>query len=472
MQRWVTGILFVFLAIVLTFVRSTGQPSPSGASSEPPQVQPKVQPQEAGLTGSDPQERSSERKQVSGQVCVDCHKGITPGVVSDWQLSKHSKNEVDCTACHGHEHQSKDDVAKAELALPEKCAGCHEDRFQQFKNGKHALAWASMNAMPTLHWQPLAQIEGLKGCGGCHRLGLKSEGEVRELVANKSGFGVSSCDACHTRHLFSADEARAPQACLTCHMGIDHPQWEMYSTAKHGVRYSLKQMKVLPPTAAAPTCQTCHMQGGDHEVRTAWGYLAVRLPMPEDPKWTSNRTTILQGLGVLDSSGKPTSRLDAVKACDMARLTEQSWQEQRDKMLKVCNQCHSINFAKAELEKSDQMIREADRLMAEGILTVAGLYRDGYLKKPENYASAFPDLLTFHDAPTVIEQKLFLMFLKHRMRAFQGAFHCNPDYSFWYGWSAMQMDLTEIRKTASEMRKEAPKSDERARKHQDKHKKR
>ena len=76
---------------------------------------------------------------------------------------------------------------------------------------------------------------------------------------------------------------------------------------------------------------------------------------------------------------------------------------------------------------------------------MAGLYEEGLLAKPKGYANAFPDLLTFHDAPTVIEQKLFVMFLKHRMRAFQGVFHMNPDYAFWYGWSAMQRDLTEIK---------------------------
>jgi hydroxylamine dehydrogenase len=61
-------------------------------------------------------------------------------------------------------------------------------------------------------------------------------------------------------------------------------------------------------------------------------------------------------------------------------------------------------------------------------------------------------LLTFHDVPTVIEQKLFLMFLKHRMRTFQGAFHANPDYALWYGWSEMQRDLTEIQTMAEELR--------------------
>ena len=67
----------------------------------------------------------------------------------------------------------------------------------------------------------------------------------------------------------------------------------------------------------------------------------------------------------------------------------------------------------------------------------------------------FPDLLTFHDAPTPIEQKLFLMFLKHRMRTFQGTFHANPDYAIWYGWSEMVRDLSEINTRAEELRASA-----------------
>ena len=392
---------------------------------------------------------------ASAQVCVDCHKKVTPNIVSDWQLSKHHQNKIGCPECHGDQHKSSQDVAKVKIPTPDTCASCHEARVKQFKNGKHAAAWAAMKAMPTAHWQPMALMEGMKGCGGCHKIGLKTEAEIKELKKDGAGFGVASCDACHTRHIFSVQEAKQPQACQTCHMGIDHPQWEMYSSSKHGVRYLLKQNKTLPPTVAAPTCQTCHMQGGNHSVLTAWGFLAVRLPMPEDKQWTADRATILQGLGVLDPEGKPTARLEVVKAANVARLTQEDWQKERDKMIKTCNRCHSANFAKAELAKGDQMIKEADRLMAEAILTVAGLYKDDILPKPKNYATPFPDLLTFHDAPTVIEQKLFIMFLEHRMRTFQGAFHANPDYALWYGWSEMQRDLTEIKEMAAEIREKA-----------------
>jgi len=386
------------------------------------------------------------------QECAECHKEVTPNIVSDWQLSKHSQNEINCSICHGDKHKDPYDVANVQIPTPETCSNCHDERVEQFKAGKHAAAWAAMNAMPTAHWQPMALMEGMKGCGGCHKIGLKTEEEIEELKKNGAGFGVASCDACHTRHTFSVLEAKQPQACQTCHTGFDHPQWEMYSGSKHGVRFLLKQNKTLPETVAAPTCQTCHMQEGNHAVITAWGFLAVRLPMPEDKQWEADRVTILQGLGVLDPEGNPTSRLNVIKAANVVRLTQEDWQRERDKMLKACNQCHSLNFAEAELEKGDQMIKAADSLMAQAIRAVADLYKDGVLKKPDTYAHPFPDLLTFHDAPTPIEQELFVMFLEHRMRTFQGTFHANPDYALWYGWSEMQRFLSEIQQMAQELR--------------------
>jgi hypothetical protein len=198
------------------------------------------------------------------------------------------------------------------------------------------------------------------------------------------------------------------------------------------------------------------MQNGDHEVRTAWGFLAVRLPLPDDDEqWKADRITILQALGVLDPAGQPTGRLDVVKAADVARLTQEEWEVEREKMLGTCMTCHSVNFARAELEQGDRMIRESDHLLAEAIRVVAALYADGVLRKPASYAYAFPDLLTFHDAPTPIEQRLFEMHLEHRMRTFQGAFHANPDYALWYGWSGMVRDLSEIKEMAAQLRRNA-----------------
>jgi hydroxylamine dehydrogenase len=396
--------------------------------------------------------KAGELSDPAASACLECHAEITANIVSDWKLSRHAKEGVSCSTCHGEAHSTSEDAGLAAIPTADTCSMCHPERVQQFSSGKHALAWAAMEAMPTIHWQPMAMTEGLKGCGGCHKLGLKSETQIKEAEAGGYRFGVASCDACHTRHTFSRREAREPQACQTCHMGFDHPQWEMYSASKHGVRHLLKQNGTLPPGTAAPTCQTCHMPDGDHAVETAWGFLAVRLPLPEDKQWAADRVTILKALNVLDPAGQPTARLEVVKGAKVAHLTQEEWQKSRDRMSAACGRCHSENFARAELAKGDDMIRAADRMMAQAIEEVVGLYRDGLLKQGKGYTQPYPDLLTFHDAPTPIEQRLFRMFLEHRMRAFQGTFHANPDYALWYGWSEMVQDLAEIRSLAQELR--------------------
>jgi predicted CXXCH cytochrome family protein len=130
-----------------------------------------------------------------GEACLDCHSKQSPGIVADWKISKHSAAGVDCTVCHGEAHQTATDAAKAAIPTPDTCAGCHDDQVAQFKKGKHALAWAAMKAMPSAHAQPVAMMEGMKGCGGCHKLGLKSEAEHKELQQQGRGFGIASCDA-------------------------------------------------------------------------------------------------------------------------------------------------------------------------------------------------------------------------------------------------------------------------------------
>ncbi|MBI5234195.1 MAG: cytochrome C, partial [Deltaproteobacteria bacterium] len=306
--------------------------------------------------------------------------------------------------------------------------------------------------MPETAKQPSVIMAGEKGCGGCHKIG-RDEGR---------------CDSCHTRHRFSAEEARRPEACATCHMGFDHPQWEMYSTSKHGAIYAIEKDKwdfskkiedwyekpyeASFKTPRAPVCVTCHMEKGDHAVKTAWGFLAVRLP-EEDPQWKGYREKILKGLGVLDEKGL-TDRATAVSTLDMVRLSKETWVEAREKMVKTCRGCHSEAFAREDLKKSDEVIKEADRLMAEAVGIVEGLNRDGILVKSKAMPSGV-DMLRFYEAEASIEQRLYVMFLEHRMRAFQGAFHANPDYMHWYGWAEMKTDLTEIREEAKRLRKEA-----------------
>ena len=90
-------------------------------------------------------------------------------------------------------------------------------------------------------------------------------------------------------------------------------------------------------------------------------------------------------------------------------------------------------------------------MVAEAIDIVEGLYNDGILERP-NDRPPVPDLLRFYNVKYPIEEKLYTMFLEHRMRSSQGAFHMNPDYQHWYGWAEINRDLAEIRDEAAQLR--------------------
>ncbi len=152
--------------------------------------------------------------------CEECHSKVTPGIVKDFKRSKMYK-KLTCASCHGKSHKSEADVAKAKLPTIETCKRCHKKQAEQYLSGKHALGWVAMNAMPTTHMQPSPVTKGRKGCGGCHTLGATKE---NKKDPNYPKYAMD-CQNCHTRHAFSVAEAREPEACMTCHMGFDHPQW-------------------------------------------------------------------------------------------------------------------------------------------------------------------------------------------------------------------------------------------------------
>ncbi len=384
--------------------------------------------------------------------CEECHAKVSPGVVKDFNRGKMSKY-LTCKSCHGSAHTSASDAEKVQLPTISTCKKCHETQVKQYMSGKHALGLLPITAFPGFaHKQPKAFIAGQKGCNGCHNLGITDE-HVREKTTFRKYYKYGmDCQNCHTRHAFSKQEALQPEACNSCHTGFDHAQWEFWFHSKHGAAYVTDRK-----AHRGPTCQDCHMAGGDHRVMTSWGFLALRLP-EEDKEWLGYRVTILKALGVLDASGKPTKRLELVKAAKLARLDKKSFEEERAKMLAICEKCHSATFSKENLKNADLMIKAADKLFAEAIEVVAGLYRDGIIKKETNQATwPYPDLLNFYEVNTHIEEILYEMFMDHRMKTFQAAFHNNPDYTTWYGYAKLKKDLVEIKELAAQMRREAKK---------------
>ncbi len=226
----------------------------------------------------------------TGQQCVQCHQGVSPGIVSDWRNSRHylsaqkgalpgkarslgqvletntglnEKNAttgsiVYCSDCHGNDHQN------LHLPTPDICANCHQLQHSQFIDEKrygfpsHALAME--RALDADHFvdKPKAEVVA---CLQCHSVATK-------------------CDSCHSRHLFSPAEARRPEACITCHSGPPHPDDESYFASAHGQIYlsegdSWDWSKPLRPgNYKAPTCAYCHMDKGKHQVanKSIWKF--------------------------------------------------------------------------------------------------------------------------------------------------------------------------------------------------------
>ena len=135
---------------------------------------------------------------AAADECIECHTKISPGQVQDYNVSAHAENEIGCSDCHGEDHSNAEDFNKAKLPDEAVCAECHEDQFDQFSHGKHNFGWTSLNAIPATHMAPDELIEGGRGCGGCHNMGIKTEAQKKDQLEKGYRYQTNSCDECHT----------------------------------------------------------------------------------------------------------------------------------------------------------------------------------------------------------------------------------------------------------------------------------
>ena len=198
---------------------------------------------------------------------------------------------------------------------------------------------------------------------------------------------------------------------------------------------------------AAPTCQVCHLQNGDHTNRTPWGNLGLRLPLPQDAAWARDVREILVALGVLDAAGGDGPRAAAVERAGILFIDRVDYQNERNKLTQACKQCHGAAFIREQLDARDAIVRYADALCAAAVREVASLYAEGLL--PRRGPGPYPDLVT---APlgTPVEQRLAAMVFDHRARLMATAFHLSPEVAAWR--SALAQDLMEIERQADAVR--------------------
>jgi hypothetical protein len=207
-----------------------------------------------GLPVSKPYE--SRMIEIVSKSCIKCHQKLNPGIYYDWKKSVHSEVGVDCYKCH-HLLDDSSDLAfkdhfkhtKQPISIvvsPKTCENCHAEEYNQYAKSKHANTIAIMWKVDKwLQHGMNNEIERTTGCFACHGTVIKVK-DGRPVSGTWPNVGVGrinpdgskgSCTSCHTRHKFSIQEARRPEACDQCHLGPDHPQIEIYNESKHGTIY-------------------------------------------------------------------------------------------------------------------------------------------------------------------------------------------------------------------------------------------
>lgn len=367
------------------------------------------------------------------KACVECHKKESTALYQQWGTSKHFRANVGCFECHGAREGEPDAFQHegqwiATIVSPKDCARCHAKETKEFTSSHHSKAARILGSldntlaevvegnrgMITPAFQNGTAASAVMGCWQCHGTEVKvlPGGKLDPATWPNTGIGrinpdgsEGSCSACHSRHAFSAEQARHPDNCGKCHMGPDHPQREIYEESKHGIafranidRMNLSSSKwiVGEDYSAAPTCATCHMsatknQPVSHDVgmRISWNNRPAVSIRPEESD---------------KKMGLPGGEID--------------WKARRAKMQDVCLNCHEKQWV-------DNFYTQYD-----GLIT---LYHDKFAKPGlELYALAKP-LLRTAEFSNPLDFTWYEIWHHEGRRARHGASMMGPDYTHWHG---------------------------------------
>jgi hypothetical protein len=133
-------------------------------------------------------------------------------------------------------------------------------------------------------------------------------------------------------------------------------------------------------------------------------------------------------------------------------------------MQAVCTQCHAASFATERLEVADGLHRNVTSVVNEAKDIIYALNYDRLLEpapsgwvRPANPDTAAEIVLAgtqLYRNLSAIERVFFKMYKYDNVKAWQGAYHFNPDYAHWYGWAELNMDLTDIADEAGKLRRD------------------
>jgi len=392
---------------------------------------------------------TTARPQDESKECVACHEKENPGIIGQYEASKHHAAGVGCYACHYAEKGEADAFEHfgktiATIVSPLDCARCHEEEYDQQKGSHHAKAGEILGSLDNL----LGEVVGGEpavdaGCRQCHGsvVQVGRDGRPTPETWPNTGMGrinpdgsAGSCSACHGRHEFSVRQARQPEACGKCHLGPDHPQIEVWNESKHGIMYHANRERMNLDAEwwragmeyfSGPTCASCHMGAGGeqkitHDVgeRISWTLrpiVSTKLNMivyEDDSKEDVNgESPELPAPGATRTA--PGGKAKKVKAV-------LPWTERRARMQEICSQCHQKYFVEGAYKQIDGVVE---------------LYNDKFAKP----AKAIMDELkkagkiTPADFDDPIEWTFWELWHHEGRRARHGAAMQGPDYTWWHG---------------------------------------
>jgi hypothetical protein len=298
------------------------------------------------------------------------------------------------------------------------CETCHTAEVRQYNASRHGIpAYAAMvgleglteeqlalyNAIPEAQPKPnemrnaLFAIEGPAitrfACESCHNIGLPREDG-----------SVGQCQKCHLRHEFSLEQARKPETCNACHIGPDHPQWEIYQESPHGIAYQtggdLWNWDAEPGTLTvedfpAATCAICHISG--------FGGTGTTHDVGDRLTWY-----LFQPI----SERRP------------------AWEDNMVRMQNVCLECHNDNFISEFYTDADALTGAINGWVTKSDEMVAPLKEQGLMGAPP------------FDEP--IDFTYFELWHHWGRTAKFGAWMQGPDYTQWHGAYEMLADLEEL----------------------------
>ncbi len=354
--------------------------------------------------------------------CVGCHKEISPGLYGQWGASKHYGANVGCYECHRADKKDADAfehefVYISTIVSPKDCSRCHERETEEFMGSHHASAAKIHGSLDNVLGEVVeGPAAAMNGCKQCHGSVVKvlDDGALDPATWPNTGVGRlnpdgsnGACSACHSRHAFSAAQARQPENCGKCHLGPDHPQKEIYEESKHGIAYygnidkmNLDNSKwvVGEDYWAAPTCATCHMSATTTQ--------PITHDVGDRISWTLRPAV--------------SEKVDA-KAKKLGKKVK-SWEDRRADMKDVCSACHSEAFVDAFYFQFDSAVELYNEKFAKpGLRVVNALKANGLITTE----------IAFDDE---IEWTWFYLWHHEGRRARHGASMMGPDYTQWHGF--------------------------------------